>query len=349
MPHPTICRVGKWLLIACVLLTGNAHAVLYPNVYGAPKEVMRTTDWYRQCLRVKGLKPPPTDVPKRAMPERCNAAELYYDTQNNPDASHADWARVRECAFRSNASGVLMMLYANGSGVMPNLNLATKYACSIESPVNEMKSRVAHLNRKLSGNDSADVDVCDDVGGSDMRAQCASVRERRLEKKRNDQLAVLARHWSAKEQLGLEMVSKAAHYYAQHRADYETDQGTPGARAVALEILGNELDRFYDDIHDFEKGKVPRFSEAEFAAVESKLNETYQQFMQMRPVSASYLGTIRKSGVEKTQRAWLAYRDAMELFGSIRYPQVPASGWRTLLTSRRLRQLSELDNAAAGR
>jgi hypothetical protein len=39
----------------------------------------------------------------------------------------------------------------------------------------------------------------------------------------------------------------------------------------------------------------------------------------------------------------------MELFGSIRHPQVPGSAWRAQLTARRLKQLTELDNAAAGR
>ena len=71
--------------------------------------------------------------------------------------------------------------------------------------------------------------------------------------------------------------------------------------------------------------------------------------MLTRLANTSYLGTIRKTGVEKAQRAWLAYRDAMELYGSIRHPQVPGSGWRAQLTARRLKQLTELDNAAAGR
>jgi hypothetical protein len=39
----------------------------------------------------------------------------------------------------------------------------------------------------------------------------------------------------------------------------------------------------------------------------------------------------------------------MELFASVRYPSVPTSAWRALLTGRRLRQVSELENAAAGR
>ncbi|MFL6674145.1 MAG: lysozyme inhibitor LprI family protein, partial [Massilia sp.] len=111
----------------------------------------------------------------------------------------------------------------------------------------------------------------------------------------------------------------------------------------------SELDQFIRDINDFEGGNVPKYSEGEFKALEDRMNQTYQQFMATPVSGASYLGTIRKSGVEKTQHAWLAFRDAMELFGSMKYPSAPASGLRALLTSRRLKQLMELENAAVGR
>jgi uncharacterized protein YecT (DUF1311 family) len=110
-----------------------------------------------------------------------------------------------------------------------------------------------------------------------------------------------------------------------------------------------EFERFATDIEDFQAGKTPRFTEADFKALDDKMNQAYREFMEARPGPDSYLGTIRKSDVEKTQRAWLAYRDAMELFGSIKYPDVPASGWRALLTSRRVKQLAELAAAAEGR
>jgi hypothetical protein len=145
------------------------------------------------------------------------------------------------------------------------------------------------------------------------------------------------------------MASKAAHYFAQHRAEHETDTGSAASGSLQLEVQAAELDQFADDVIDAEAGKAPRFSEAQFAALEEKMTSLYRQFMLTRPVSQHYLGTIGKTGVEKTQRAWLAYRDAMELFGSIRHPQVPGSGWRAQLTARRLKQLTELDNAAAGR
>lgn len=337
------------LLLALLLAAEAAAVAPYPNVYGAPPEVLRSADWYRQCLRVRDAKPPRQHQPARAESGRCDASALYYDTLNLPQASDADWRRVRECAVRANASGVLMMLYANGAGMTPHFDLATKYACSIQSPVNEMKSRVQHLRRRASGEDRAQVDVCDDVVSAEMRGQCGAIRERQRDKSRSGELAALTRAWNAKEQLGLEMASKAAHYFAQHRVDYETDSGSPAARSLQIDSQAAELDSFVADVLDFEAGRVPRHSEAEFASLEEKMDAVYRRFMATRPASASYLGSIRKTGVEKTQRAWLAYRDAMELFGSIRYPQVPGSGWRALLTARRLKQLTELDNAAAGR
>jgi uncharacterized protein YecT (DUF1311 family) len=138
-------------------------------------------------------------------------------------------------------------------------------------------------------------------------------------------------------------------YFAEHRADYETDQGGVARARLHAEALSAEFERFSADIENFQGGKVPRYTEIEFKALDAKLNVAYREFMEAQPGPDSYLGTVRKSGVEKTQHAWLAYRDAMELFGSIKYPDVPASAWRGLLTSRRIRQLSELTAAAEGR
>jgi len=338
-----------WPFLLAGLLGSTVQAAPYPNVYGAPPEVLRGTDWYRQCLRVKNEKPARQVLDNKAREQgRCDPAALYYDTLNQPDAGKADWQRVHACAARTGSHGVLMMLYANGAGMTPQFDLALMHACSIQSPVDEMKSRVRHLRRRASGEDREAIDVCDDAS-TDMRGQCAAMRERQRDKSRSSQLAALTRGWNGKEQLGLEMASKAVHYFAQHRVDYETDAGGNATRSLQLDVQAAELDQFAADILEAEGGKAPQFSEGEFASLDEKMNALYRQFMQNRPASTSYLGTIRKAGVEKTQRAWLAYRDAMELFGSIRHPQVPGSGWRALLTARRLKQLTELDNAAAGR
>lgn len=340
-------RRASLLMFAGFLLAGNAGAaVLYPNLTVGAKNLAKS-DWYRQCLSVKPQQAPARDRPVGGNLERCDAAELYYDTQNKEAPGESDWQKVRDCAFRTNNNAVLMMLYANGVGVSPNLSLATKYACSVESHPNEMRARLAHLKRKAGS--SEQFDLCDDISSGQMHGYCASIRERQQEKRRGDQIAVLAKGWSEKEQLGFELARKAAHDFAQHRSEYETDLSGNAKKTMQVEVAAAELEQFVRDIQNFETGKVPTYSEAEFRALEEKLNQTYQQFMATRPSGSSYLGTIRKSGVEKTQHAWLAFRDAMELFGSVKYPSAPASGLRALLTSRRLKQLSELENAALGR
>jgi uncharacterized protein YecT (DUF1311 family) len=353
MAHLTHARParlpGKWiLLVAGLLLAADGlAAVFYTNAAVAIKE--RKADWYRQCLRVKAERAPLRDLPRSQDPARCDAADLYYDTRNMESPAESDWQRVRDCAFRTNAGDVLMMLYANGTGVSANLNLATRYACSLDSSAAEMRARVAHLQRRAKGHDVADFDLCDDVSSGNMHGYCAAVRERQRDKQRAEQLAVVVKGWSAKEQLGFEMVNKAARYFAQHRADYETDLSANSKRVLQLEASAAELDQFNKDIRDFEAGKLPQFSEPEFRVLDDKMNEVYHHFLATPVTQVSYLGTIRKTGVEKTQHAWLAYRDAMEMFVSMKYPSVPASGLRALLTSRRLRQLAELENAAVGR
>ena len=139
--------------------------------------MLRSADWYRQCLRVKNEKPRQVLEPRANANGRCDASVMYCDTLDQQDARSADWQRVHACAARTHAHGVMMMLYANGAGTSPQVDLALRHACSIQSPVDEMKSRVQHLRRRASGDDRAAIDVCDDAA-ADMRGRCAAVRER---------------------------------------------------------------------------------------------------------------------------------------------------------------------------
>jgi uncharacterized protein YecT (DUF1311 family) len=336
-----------FLLLAPLLLATPAlAAVSYPNLAAARTEVPVNAQWYRQCQQVRYLRPPPTDLPRMRTGGHCDAAALYYGTKAKTSATDADWNAVRECAFRTSDNAILMMLYANGAGVAPNLGLAMKYACSTQSSVPEMKNRLARLTRKGT---RGHIDQCDDVTSGSKVGICAGARGHQANKARGDEILAMAHAWAPKEKIGFEMALQAARHFAQHRRDFETDLGSVARTRLQAEAEGAELERFSRDIGDIEGGKPPHFTEAEFAALEEKMNQVYEQFMQNAPGPDSYLGSIRKPGVEKTQRAWLAYRDAMELFGSIRYPNVPPSGWRALLTARRLRQLTELNNAELGK
>src|SRR5205085_4812981 len=111
-----------FLLLAPLMLAVPAlAAVSYPNLSAAGKTVPAGAQWYRQCQQVRYLRPPPQDLPHLRTGGHCDAAALYYGAKSKPAATDADWQAVRECAFRTSDNAVLMMLYANGSGVAPNL------------------------------------------------------------------------------------------------------------------------------------------------------------------------------------------------------------------------------------
>jgi uncharacterized protein YecT (DUF1311 family) len=334
-------RRARLAIAAAALLGAQAWAASHP-----PRQANGgITDPARQCEQVRYLRPPPADLPRSKGPLRCDAGLLYYQAASKPATAEAEWDKVRDCAFRTSDSAILMMLYANGSGVAPNLGLAMKYACAVPGTQLDVRNRLVRLKRQARQGSFA----CGDAASARLRDLCAGIRLRQASASSKDDLAALVKSWTPKERVGLDMAREAMRYFAEHRADYETDQGSLARVRLHAEAMNAELEKFGADIEDFQRGKTPRFTDAEFKILDDKMNQAYREFMDTQPVADSYLGTIRKSGVEKTQRAWLAYRDAMELFGSIKYPDVPPSGWRAMLTSRRLRQLSELTAAAQGR
>ncbi|MGZ5202614.1 MAG: lysozyme inhibitor LprI family protein [Telluria sp.] len=331
-----------WMAIAAAASWGvQAWAAPHPGASGGSG----FADVARQCEQVRYLRPPPADLPRTSGPLQCDAGLLYYQAATKVARTDSAWDKVRDCAFRTNDSAILMMLYANGSGVAPNLGLAMKYACATPGSQLDVRNRLTQLKRQARQG-SFD---CTEAASARLRDLCGGVRLRQASASDKDELAALAKTWTPKERVGLDMAREAMRYFAEHRADYETDQGGKARARLHEQALSEEFERFADDIQDFQTGRTPRFTEAEFKALEEKMNRAYKEFMDTQPSADSYLGSIGKPGVEKTQRAWLAYRDAMELFGSIKYPDVPASGWRALLTSRRIRQLSELTAAAQGR
>jgi uncharacterized protein YecT (DUF1311 family) len=339
--HP----IRTLLLLSTLLVaaTTEASSTAYPNLSNARGEAAPGAHWLRQCQQVRYLRPPPQDLPRARSAGHCDARDLYARTAGKSAPGDADWQAVRECAFRTGDNAVLMKLYASGEGVAPNLGLAMKYACSTPGTAPEMKTRLVRLTTQPALRSAP----CTEAGGKSTR--CLGTHSDHAGGVQDGDIMALAQTWAPKEKTGLEMALEAARHFAEHRRDYETDIGSVARARLQAESEAAELERFASDVDEFEGGKLPRYTPAEFNALEEKMNQVYQQFMQNAPGPDSYLGAIRKNGVEKTQRVWLAYRDAMELFGSIRHPKVPASGWRALLTSRRLRQLTELNNAQLGR
>lgn len=341
------------LLLAGVLVGGSAPAVVgevYPNLAASPRDIPEKAEWYQQCLRLRAEEPPRRDIASARVTsalKHCNANDLYYDTQNFPAPTNTDWVKVRNCAFATNDTGVLMMLYANGKGVAKNLRLATKYACSTDSAIAEMAGRVGNLRRRMTSSQGEDFDICEDISSGYMQGICALIDERQQEKQRNARLISIVRKWPTKDQVAFQNLRNALNTFAQHRADDETDASGSARMAQEVDAMSAELDQFATDIENFETGKLRAFTSSDFNDLDRRLNGAYQSFMRVPHLDAALVGTIKKGDVKKTQRAWLAYRDAMVAFGGTRYPNVPSVAWKALLTERRANQLSECAEAAA--
>ena len=57
----------------------------YPNTVMMGGEADKNSGWYKQCISVKDMQPPQTDLPplKSSSTVKCNSIDLYYETKNS--------------------------------------------------------------------------------------------------------------------------------------------------------------------------------------------------------------------------------------------------------------------------
>lgn len=125
---------------------------------------------------------PLADQPKNDEKEslNCEPSEEYYYGFNRP----IDYAKARKCAVIEMENGdglvlggssILMMIYANGNGVKPNLDIAISLACELEGAPAEKYYRLLHLKQLQRAATSAEkkpFDICDDVTSKNMIDLC---------------------------------------------------------------------------------------------------------------------------------------------------------------------------------
>ncbi len=332
------------ILIDVSAIASTATERGYPNVAAFPDETHMRSTWYQRCLSVKSAEPLMQDLVRKDAIERlknCSAMSSYYKALDIEIGKKADWDYVRHCALATNDYGVLMMLYANGKGVSKDLRLATRYACSVESSVSEVEGRVAHLaSMGLKGN-TDDFDLCDDITSGFMQGICADIAERRHATVRDSQLSAMSAGWTTSKKKEFEKLKEAMREFARQRANNEVDLSGTARRALQVNAESDELDLFVKDIDELEKSRASRTMSGEFVTVDRRLNDVFKTIMGASRSSMSEIGMIDKNGIRRTQRAWLAYRDAWTVFGTVAYPQFEPQAWKAMMTERRLDQLRE--------
>lgn len=332
-------------LLACMVLLGAAPAAApadYPNTatFGVP--FSETETWYRQCMAVQSMAPPPQDLPVRP-PAPCDATALYYDALDRQPAGSAAWKQVRECAIAMDDKTVLMMLYANGFGVQKNLPLATKYACSLNTLVAkaEMEARVAYLS---AGNSSKRFDFCDHITSGANGALCASVAEQRNQSRRNARLANIERRLPSAARQALGELRRSAQAYVTR---IETDMHGTAAVGLAIDQQGRMMDEFVEDVSNALAGTPAQGSEGELEQVNAALENRFRAVLAMPAADGNDPGrigqaTITRADVEKAQAAWHAYAKAWQPFLAACACKTDPVALQTMLAKRRIDWLDSM-------
>jgi hypothetical protein len=306
-------------------------------------------DWKAACAQVKDIAVPAGDRPS---PEEakslkdCSSEDLYYGITRP-----ADPEKARKCAYVEldqgdekvfGGSSMLMTIYANGRGANRNFDLAIKFACSLEGAPAEMEGRIENLTgKKKTGWKGNNFSLCDDITSGFMEGHCEAHRERFKEAERKRKTEALIANWSGADRKAFERLRKAADAYFGLRSDAEVDLSGTGRGAFEIEERRSLENDFLALIESLERGKFLFSSKKQLAQADGKLNAVYQR-IQKNPDFA--YGTVTREGIKKTQRAWIAYRDAWVAFAAGKYTAVSPESIKTRLTQKRTKMLTEFVN-----
>jgi uncharacterized protein YecT (DUF1311 family) len=265
------------------------------------------------CQHAKTLVlPKPTAAPDKG----CDSQALYYGI-----GRPADFSAARACALAHltgtdspmDGPAILANIYANGSGVPRDYDKAIAYACQIDAAPAEMEGRIAHLVAlKAKGPGTTPFDVCDDITSGLMMGFCASRDSDIAAAKREAKIDALARDLGEGHKAALKTLRAAAGAYANAVADNEVDLSGTARGALSIGARDEANDAFATTLQAALAGELAAATPADLAAADKALNAAYAKVMALKDMSG--LGTVDKAGIKKTQRAWLAYRDAFTAF-----------------------------------
>ena len=144
--------------------------------------------------------------------------------------------------------------------------------------------------------------------------------------------------WTFEERKEFEKLQKTFEAYLEERMGEIDISGT--ARASLQIGEKNSLkDRFLKMLEECNQSKIPNFTSTQYQEADRKLNTLYNKTRHKKYFEAS---GITSEGIQKTQRAWLKYRDAWVTFGRQKCPNITEDSWKTLMTKERIKELQSL-------
>jgi len=307
-----------------------------------------TESWAKVCNQVKDLNPPVADQARQFISPKCDSRSFYYGM-----GKPIDYVKARTCAYAERKSGsdetdnfsgsaILMMIYANGYGVKKNIALAERFACVIPASEAEMEGRIKHLeNLKNTSKQTSAFDLCDDITSGFMMGECAILGDDLNKPEREQKLAAIQKNWNQREKSAFQRLKNAANHFTKIRSEEEIDlSGT--ARTVFLIGEANIQQRdFTESLKLLELNQAPHYSLAQFKDADQKLNFLFQKLIHGNTLPQ---GTITQESVQKTQKAWIQYRDAWLAFAKIKYSQYSSESIAAWFTKKRNHMLDSLLN-----
>ncbi len=234
-------------------------------------------------------------------------------------------------------SAMLTVLYANGEGVPRNIPLAIRFACEAGGAPAEIAIRVGHLESlgTTAAKSGPAFDFCDDITSGFMEGFCAAYGSEIEDQKRAASLDALTALFTPAQGTAFKTLRRFEKEYARAHAKGEIDLSGSARAMYQIDAEGTLRDDFFAAIEQFEIGKYPGGSKAQYADADVRLNLIYRKTLSDAEAHKNDYGAIQPEGIREAERAWLKYRDAWVAFAKLRYPAVPAEAWLALLTDDR--------------
>lgn len=231
--------------------------------------------------------------------------------------------------------------YANGWGVRRDRKKALALVCRSSEVPAELIGMVQHLTgAKSAVTPREPFRFCDHVTSGEHGGFCADAEESAKSEIRSDTFDTITANWTPAQKAAFGKLGQVLKAYIEEHAGSEQDMSGTARNSFYIEEIGRLNDRFSDDIASFEKAKLPKPDN--FAAADKALNALYRSIL--KNTDWDSMGTVTPDGLRKTQRLWLAVRDAWGAFGPLRYKGLTADDWKAWATRQRITELQDAFN-----
>ncbi|MBX9664602.1 hypothetical protein [Novosphingobium sp.] len=221
------------------------------------------------------IEPPASDWPSAREREElkgCDSEALYYGIGRT-----ADPVAARKCALIErerevgpsapdfaglgysyfSGTGILAMIYANGTGTARNLDVAIHMACGVEDAPAASMSRIAELLERQTGKGrGGKFEICNDATSGISEGYCADHANRLAEQIREQRTAALGARWTEPQHRLFAQVFASFSKYAEIAHDMDCFGGTAHV-ACTIVAASADQDDFLHRIEALAAGRRP--------------------------------------------------------------------------------------------